>query len=481
MAWCARSRSRTRSAPRRSWTPGAVAFQIPDVIFQVLAGATMGSAFIPVFARLAKNEGEERAWRLASAVLTTVTTATAILCLLGFILAPVLVPVLAPGLGEDIGRRDELVAEAVSLTRLMLLSPLLFSMSGMVTGILNARQHFLLPAIAPMLYNLAIIFGAMVLAEPFGVQGLSYGVIGGAALHLGVQVPGLVRHRMRFRPRFDWADSATREVARLMGPRIIGLGAVQANLFVTIFFASKVASGAINVMNYAFIISQLPLGIFGMALATAAFPRLAEQVAEGNLQALQDTVSRVLRMILFLTVPTAIGLALLREPVTVFLLQGGAFTSADSVLVATALGWYCLGIVPQAGVEIHSRGFYALGDTRTPVAMTVVSLLTNLVLAWLLWERFEYAGLGFAVSAAAWMEWGLLYALYVRRTGASPAPDLRVGARIALAAGVMAVGVALARRAVRRRGPDRRAGGDGGPRRRGSGALCRGRAEHRRR
>src|SRR6185436_4774923 len=135
-----------------------VAFRIPDLIFQVLAGATLGSAFIPVFARLYRRDGEDRAWQLASTVLNLVTVATAVLCLLGFILAPWLVPLTAPGLGEDIGRHTELTNEAVTLTRIMLLSPLLFAMSGMVTGILNARQRFFLPALAPMLYNLAIIF-----------------------------------------------------------------------------------------------------------------------------------------------------------------------------------------------------------------------------------------------------------------------------------------------------------------------------------
>ncbi len=420
-----------------------VAFQIPDLIFQVLAGATMGSAFIPVFARLYKNESTERAWYLASSVLTLVTIATAVLCAIAFIAAPVLVPLMAPGLGEGVDDPDALVDRAVFLTRIMLLSPLLFAVSGMLTGILNARQQFFLPALAPMLYNLAIIAGAVVLSRPFGVEGLAIGVVVGAGLHLAVQVPGLIRERMRYRFLLDVKDAATREVGRLMGPRILGLAAVQLNLFITIFFASQIGSGAIANMTYAFTIAQLPLALFGMALSTAVFPRLADQMADGDLAALHNTVSRVLRLIMFLTIPAAVGLALLREPVTVLLLQGGAFGPGDAAVTAAALGWYCLGIVPLAGTEIHSRGFYAMGDTRTPVLMTLVALGVNVVVSALVWEPFGTQGLAFSVSLAAWAEWGLLSVLWVRRTRQPVLPDAQVIARVAWAAALMALVVGV--------------------------------------
>jgi putative peptidoglycan lipid II flippase len=421
-----------------------VAFLVPDIIFQVLAGATLGSAFIPVFARLYRRDGEDRAWRLASAMLNLVTAATAVLCLIAFSLAPIIVPILAPGLGDDIGQRDELTDKAVSLTRLMLLSPFLFAVSGMVTGILNARQRFLLPALAPMLYNLAIIFGAVVLADRWGIEGLAAGVVIGAGLHLAIQVPGLVRERMRYRAIFDWRDAAVREVGRLMAPRVLGLAALQLNLFVTIFFASKVGSGAIAAATYAVVIAQLPLGLFAMAFSTAAFPRMADQVADGDFDALRATVSRVLRVIMFLTIPAALGLALLREPVTVVLLERGAFTSADTAATAAALGFYCLGIVPQAGIEIHSRGFYALGDTRTPVILTVLNLAVNAALSAILWERYGLEGLAFSVSAASWIEWLLLAYLYSARTAGEGLGDTSALARFAVAGSLMALFVAFA-------------------------------------
>lgn len=326
-----------------------VAFRIPDLIFQVLAGATLGSAFIPVFIRQYRRESQAAAWRLASSVITLVTAATAVLCVVGFVLAPWLVPLQAPDLGKDIGQNAELTQKAINLTRFMLLSPFLFAISGMMTGILNARQQFLLPALAPILYNLAIIGGAVMLSGSMGVNGLAIGVVVGAGLHLAVQVPGLVREKMSFRPSFDFADPAVREVGRLMAPRVLGLGATQFNFLITAFFATKVNSEAISNLNYAFLIAGLPLAVFGMTISTAVFPTLAEQVAEGDHKSLNSTISRALRTIMFFTIPAAMGLMLLREPVTRLLLQHGEFTAIDTVATAAALGWYCLGIIPRRG------------------------------------------------------------------------------------------------------------------------------------
>ncbi len=421
-----------------------VAFRIPDRIFQVLAGATLGSAFIPVFARIWRRQGEEEAWRLASNVLNLVTVATAGLCVVAFVLAPWLVPLTAPGLGDEAGRPDELTDKAVDLTRLMLLSPLVFAVSGIVTGILNARQRFLLSALAPMLYNLAIIFGAVVLADRWGVEGLAVGVVIGAGLHRAIQLPALWRERMRYRMALDWADATVREVARLMGPRVIGLAAVQLNFVITIFFASKIGDRAINDLTYAWLLAQLPLALFAMAISTAVFPTLAEQVADEDQASLRQTVSRALGVIMVLTIPAALGLALLRDPVTQVLLQRGEFTAADTSATAAALAFYCIGVVPQAGIEIHSRGFYALGDTRTPVALAVIAMVLNLVLAAALWSRFEHEGLAFAISAASWVEWVGLYWLFARRSGHDPRPELEALTRFAVAAAVMAVVLAVA-------------------------------------
>lgn len=420
-----------------------VAFRIPDLIFQVLAGATLGSAFIPVFSRLMRREGEDEAWRLASTVLNLITVATAALCAIAFVLAPVIVPVLAPGLGNEPGAHDDLTGKAVELTRIMLLSPLLFAMSGMVTGILNGRQRFLLSAIAPMLYNLAIIGGALFLAGPFGVEGLAIGVVVGSGLHLLVQIPGLFQERMRYRWTFNWRDSATREVGRLMAPRIIGLAAAQVNFLITIYFGSKLAPGTISNLTYAWLLAGLPLALFGMALSTAVFPRLADHAADDDLESLRATVSRVLRVIMFMTIPAALGLAFLRYPATVLVLQRGEFGPQAAAITSAALGFYCIGIVPQAGIEIHSRGFYAMGDTRTPVLIAVLAVGMNLVLSALLWHRFQHEGLAFSVSAASWVEWSLLYVFFARRTGAGMRDDLWAMARFAVCGAGMTLALSI--------------------------------------
>jgi putative peptidoglycan lipid II flippase len=174
------------------------------------------------------------------------------------------------------------------------------------------------------------------------------------------------------------------------------------------------------------------------------FPRLAEQVADGDLDALNATISRSLRTIMFLTIPATLGLILLRHPATVTLLQHGEYTAADSAITAAALGWYCLGIIPQAGIEIHSRGFYALGDTKTPVILAVVAVGLNLVLSASLFGPFEHEGLAFAVSAASWLEWALMYVLYSRRTGQDPIQDLHTLALFAVCGALMSLGLALA-------------------------------------
>jgi putative peptidoglycan lipid II flippase len=421
-----------------------VAFRIPDLIFQVLAGATLGSAFIPVFARLYRREGEERAWRLASTMLNLVTAGTALLCLVALILAPWLVPFLAPGLGQDIGQQHELTAKAVSLTRLMLLSPFLFAVSGMVTGILNARQRFLLPAFAPMLYNLAIIFGALVLAKRWGVEGLATGVVVGAALHLLVQLPGLFQERMRFRFSFDWKDPAVREVGKLMGPRVIGLAATQVNFLVNIYFGSKVASSAISDLNYAWLLAQLPLAIFGMAISTAVFPRLADHAAEGEHEMMHRAVSHALRVIMFLTIPAALGLAFLREPITTILLQRGEFGAAETAVTAGALGFFCLGIVPMAGIEIHSRGFYALGDTLTPVIFALGSVGLNLGLSAYLYADHGTNGLAFADGSAALFEWVALYFCFNLKAGGTARDELRAIGTFLLCGATMTLFLAIA-------------------------------------
>ncbi len=383
-----------------------VAFRLPDLVFQLLAGATLGSAFIPTFARLFTKESEEAAWRLARSVLNLVALATIAFAVLGILLAPVLVPIMAPGLGEDTGQQAELRSLAVDLTRLMMLSPILFAVSGMFMGILNARHHFLWPAIAPMVYNLAIIVGALAFDD---VHALAAAVVIGAALHLVVQLPALFAVGMRWRPEANWRDAAVREVGRLMAPRVLGLAAFQLNLLVTIFFASTINDQAISAVNYAWLIMMTPLGLFGMAIGTAVFPTMAEQAATARAE-LRRTLEQSLRVTLFLTVPAAVGLMILAGPLVALLFQRGAFTESSTDVTQAALLFYSIGLFAHAAIEILSRGFYALGDTRTPVRFAVVSLVVNLALSAAFVGPLEVRGLALAVSLATILEAALLAA-----------------------------------------------------------------------
>ncbi len=421
-----------------------VAFRLPDLIFQVLAGATLASAFIPTFARYLTQKDEEEGWRLASSVLNLVAATTAVLAIVGVLLAPLLVPLMAPGLGEETGRQDQLRSLTVELTRIMLVSPVLFAISAMISGILNARQHFFLTALAPMLYNLAIILAAVFLSEPWGVRGLAVGVVAGSALHLLVQVPGLAGVGMRYRFQAQWRDAGVREVARLMLPRVAGLAAAQANFLVAIFFASQMGDETISALNYAWLLVMMPLGLFGMAISTAVFPTLAQQAAVDSLDRLRGTLFASLRYILFLTIPASVGLILLREPLVSLLLQRGEFTAAATDITASALLFYAIGLFAHSAIEILSRGFYALRDTRTPVGLAVLSMALNLAFSLALKGPLKHDGLALAMSLATIVEATLLFIVFQRRVGGPEAGGLaNFLARTIVATGLMAAVVAV--------------------------------------
>ena len=389
-----------------------VAFRLPDLIFQLLAGATLASAFIPTFTRLVTKKSEEEAWRLASSVLNLILGATIVLSILGFIFAPILVPAMAPGLSE----RDL----AIELTRIMMISPILFAVSGMFMGILNARHHFLFPAFAPVFYNIAIIIGVLAFD---GVYALSIAVVIGASLHLLVQVPALAMVNMVYSPVARWRDAAVREVGKLMAPRVLGLAAVQFNFLITIFFASTISDQAISAVNFAFLIMMTPLGLFGMAISTAVFPTMAEQAIDDRAD-FRKTLEQSLKLILFLTIPASLGLMMLSEPLVVLVLQHGNFKEAATDLTQGALTFYAIGLFALAAIEILSRGFYALGDTRTPVLFAVAALVINLILSAALVGPLEVRGLALAVSLATVVEAGLLFAALRTRLGGIDLPAI---------------------------------------------------------
>jgi putative peptidoglycan lipid II flippase len=229
---------------------------------------------------------------------------------------------------------------------------------------------------------------------------------------------------MRYRLKADWRDEGVREVCRLTLPRILGLGAAQLNLIITIFFASRLGDQTISALNYAWTLAVLPLGLFGMAISTAVFPTLAEQAARKSLDVLRRTITTSLRLILFFTLPASVGLILLREPLVALLLERGAFSEDSTELTASALALYSVGLFAHAAIEILSRGFYAVGDTRTPVTMAVLSMILTLVFSLVLVGPLEHDGLALAFSLAAIVEAYLLYANLGRRFGGFDNQDI---------------------------------------------------------
>jgi putative peptidoglycan lipid II flippase len=392
------------------------AFRLPDILFQIVAGGALGSAFIPTFAGYLAQDDEGGGWRLASAVMNLVLIITTGLAALTALLAPWLVrTVVAPGF--DPARQ----VLTTSLMRLMLVTPVIFGVSGIVMGILNARQHFLLPALAPVLYNLGIIAGALALAPALGVRGLAWGVVGGALAHLAVQVPGLVRHKMQYIPILGLRSAGVREVGRLMLPRMLGLAAVQLNFLVNTILASGLAAGSLAALNYAWLLMLLPQGIFAQSVATAAFPTFSTQVARGQRAEMRSTLAATLRAVLYLAVPATVGLIVLRVPLVQLIFERGAFTATSTHMVAVALALYALGLPAHSALEIVVRAFYAMHDTRTPVTVGVAAMGLNIVLSLVFLSTFEslgwapHGGLALSNSLATMAEVTTLLVIVRRR------------------------------------------------------------------
>jgi putative peptidoglycan lipid II flippase len=308
-------------------------------------------------------------------------------------------------------------ALTVELMRWMLISTVLFGISGIVMGVLNSFQHFLLPALAPILYNVSIIAGAWFLAPKYGVFGLVLGVIIGAALHLDCQLLGLWWYGARYTPTLGLKNPKVVEVGKLMGPRVIGLAAVQVNFWVNTLLASSLATGSIAALNYAWLLMLLPQGIVAQGVATAAFPTFASLQAQGRLDELRRTVTSTLKAVLFLSIPAAVGLLTWGTPLIRVLLERGEFTPQSTSLTATALTFYSIGLIGHSAVEILARAFYALHDTKTPVIIGVSTMALNVVLSLLLRPILGHGGLALANTIAVLLEMTFLLIMLAKVIG----------------------------------------------------------------
>ncbi len=324
--------------------------------------------------------------------------------------------------------------------RLLLIPPIIFAVSGVVMGILYAHQSFWLPGLAPSMYNLGIIFGALVLAPFLDVFGLAIGAIIGAVLHLLIQVPGLRRVGAQYSTRLAVRDPGVREVMRLMLPRMFGVAVVQLTFLVETILASWLTTGAVSALNYAWRLMLLPQGVVAQSVATAAFPTFANQYARGQFQQLRSSLAATVRSILFIAIPAAIGLLALREPIVQLLFERGRFTTTSTEIVAAALGGYALGLIGHSGVEILARAFYALHDTRTPVLLGVLALGIDLIIGLSLINVLGVLGLALANMTAASLEMILLVVVIRRRLGGLDVRRLTISAlRTTLASLAMGV------------------------------------------
>ncbi len=394
------------------------AARVPETLFLVISGGALGSAFIPTFAGHLAKKDHAGAWQLASAVANLALIALTVIAALTALFAPLLVrTVVAPGF--DAPQQ----ALTTSLLRLMLISPIIFGVSGIVMGALNAHQHFLYPALAPVVYNLSIIGGALLLEPRMGVRGIAIGVVLGSALHLLVQVPGLLRYGARYVPTLGINDPSVREVGRLMLPRVLGTAIVQLNFVVNNSLASRLGEGAVSAISYAWMLMLLPQGVFAQAVGTAAFPTFAAQAARGERDEMRGTLAATLRAVFGLCLPATVGLMALGGPLVALLFERGAFEASSTEAVVWALALYALGLVGHAGIEIIARAFYALHDTFTPVWVGGLAMGINVALSLTLPGIFEaagyppHAGLALANSVATLLELVVLLLLIGRQLG----------------------------------------------------------------
>ncbi|MYD11743.1 MAG: murein biosynthesis integral membrane protein MurJ [Chloroflexi bacterium] len=363
----------------------AAAQQLPETVFVLVAGGALGSSFIPVFARI-REQDLAQAWRLASAVMTLSAATAALFGLLVAAFAPFLVSHLL-----YVDRPPEQQQLMTEMVRLMMITPLIFSVSGLIMGILQSYAAFWLPAIAISMNNIGIIIGALVIAPALpphpdigqvgasNVMGLAYGAVLSAVLHLVVQLPGLYKIRARLRMLLSLRIPGVLDVIRLMGPRVFGLAVVQLNFYVNIRFASAMVDGSVVAIRYAFMLCFFVLGMIGQSQASAVFPTLAALRAQGDIAGFKDRLARALRNVLYLALPASALLIVLGEPL-VALLQRGAWTAESTQAVAWALIFYAIGIAGFALLEVLSRAFYALEDTWTPVIAGTAAMLSNIAL-----------------------------------------------------------------------------------------------------
>lgn len=399
------------------------ALRIPELLFTVLAGGALASAFIPLYAGYLGQDEAGYAWRLARRVAALVTLVLTLAAAIAALLAEPIVSVLiAPGFSADE------VALTASLMRIMLASTVIFGASGLLMGVLQSNGAFLAPAIAPTLYNLGIAFGATALFG-LGIYGPAIGVVIGALLHLAVQLPALRSVRRATAPGLIATETSSsarihrdvRQIVVLMLPRVIGLAAVQINFIVNTRLASSMGPGAVSALSIAFAIMILPQAAIAQAIGTVLFPSISAHAARGERREFARAITIAVNVIITLSLAATVGLIVLGEPLIALLFERGAFDASSTAQVTFALQMFAVGLVAHSALEVITRAFYAMKDTARPVVLAVLSMILNVVLSVWLSGLFAQAGLlafgglALANAIATIVETIALYALLKRR------------------------------------------------------------------
>lgn len=360
------------------------AFRLPDLVYNLLILGAVSAGLIPVFTSLLAKHHEAEAWKLINSILNILSVLLLIICVILFISAPWLVPLITPGFPPH---KMELV---VGLSRIMFLSPFFLGLSAIFSSILQSYRKFLIYSLAPIFYNLGIIFGALYLVEPFGIYGLAWGVVIGAFAHMIVQLFPIFSVGFKYRLNFDWRDKNVIKVVKMMVPRTVSLAISQINFVIITVIASTLAAGSLAIFNLSNNLQSFPLGVFGVSLAVAALPVLSTMAAEKKTKDFILTISSTFRQILFFIIPISVILYVLRAQIVRVILGSGNFNWFDTRLTAACLAIFCLGLFAQGTYPLIIRGFYALHNTKTPFYIGMVTMVVNIVALFVFRAIFAY-------------------------------------------------------------------------------------------
>ena len=383
-----------------------VAFRIPNLLRRLFAEGSLSAAFVPVFTDMLTNRGKEDAFEMARSAIRLLSVLLVIVAIAGILLSPLIIRILAWGFADS----PEKLSMTIFLTRLMFPYIFFIGMVALSMGILNVLGHFAAPALAPVFLNISII-GSVFLISPHmkaPVTGLAVGVLIGGLLQLVFQIPFLIKKGFYFWQKAKIFHPGLKKIGLLMLPMIFGAAVYQINILVGTFLATLLPEGSVSYLYYADRLVQFPLGIFGIATATAVLPSISRQAAKKDLEAVQDTFTYAMRLIFFITIPAMVGLIVLREPIVALLFKRGAFDAETTHLTAYALLYYSMGLWAFSAVRIVVSTFYALQDTKTPVRMAVISVCANVVLGIVLMGPLKHGGLALATSLASMLNLGLL-------------------------------------------------------------------------